>query len=342
MEATGRLVSGVAHELNNPLTAILGFSQLIRRDPDLPEELRPNADLLIEEAARTRRIVQNLLDFARQRPPERHPTSIATLIDSVLALQTYALGSRSDRGRARRPRRSPARRTRSRPGCSRSSSTCRQRRVRDRARRWDAASGSGPPGSVAMPTRRSDHRPGRRARASRRRTSVACSSLLHDEAAVGRDRARPPVSFGIVHAHGGELRYVPSGWGTGAAFTFELPVHGSVDAHQRAGDAWSPASVLDGDAAAGRNRRARDGRSDATADPRGRRRARDPHLPRAGAAIARASPDRRRDRRGGGRRSRRPARFDAILCDHQMAGMSGREVFQAIVAERPGHAVDGS
>ena len=91
MEATGQLVSGVAHELNNPLASILGFSQVIRRDPALPEELRHSADLLVEEATRTRRIVQNLLDFARQRPPERHPTSIRALVDSVLALQTYSL-----------------------------------------------------------------------------------------------------------------------------------------------------------------------------------------------------------------------------------------------------------
>jgi CheY-like chemotaxis protein len=63
-------VSDVEHELNNSLAAIIGFSQVIRRDPSLPEALRHNADLLMAEATRTRRIVQGLLDIARQRPPD--------------------------------------------------------------------------------------------------------------------------------------------------------------------------------------------------------------------------------------------------------------------------------
>jgi PAS domain S-box-containing protein len=91
MESLGQLVSGVAHELNNPLAAVIAFSQLLRDDPRLPGDMRHDSDLLVQEADRTRRIVQNLLDFARQRPPERRPTSIRALVQSVLELQAYAL-----------------------------------------------------------------------------------------------------------------------------------------------------------------------------------------------------------------------------------------------------------
>jgi CheY-like chemotaxis protein len=72
------LVADIEHELNNSLAAIIGFSQVIRRDPSLPEALRHNADLLVAEATRTRRVVQGLLEIARQAPPEGPVPAAAT------------------------------------------------------------------------------------------------------------------------------------------------------------------------------------------------------------------------------------------------------------------------
>src|SRR5437867_8724323 len=63
----GALVSGVAHELNNPLAAIAGFAELLMVDAPSPD-LREGAQIIHTEALRAGRVVQTLLDFARQRP----------------------------------------------------------------------------------------------------------------------------------------------------------------------------------------------------------------------------------------------------------------------------------
>lgn len=93
MDVLGQLASGVAHESSNSLTAIVGFGHLIETDPRLPEDMRRDAGLLTREADRTRRMIGDLLDLARQRPPERYPAAVAMLLRSALDLQAYALAA---------------------------------------------------------------------------------------------------------------------------------------------------------------------------------------------------------------------------------------------------------
>ena len=89
MAAVGQLISGVAHELNNPLTAILGYSQLLQSDDLAADRTASYIDKLHKQALRTHHIVQNLLSFARQRKPERAPVNLNQILEDTLVLREY-------------------------------------------------------------------------------------------------------------------------------------------------------------------------------------------------------------------------------------------------------------
>lgn len=91
LKALGMVMAGVAHELNNPLTGILGFSQLVLASPDLAPSLAGHIDQIRLQAERCKRIVEELQNFAQRRPPLKGPCSVNGLLYEVVSLCEYQI-----------------------------------------------------------------------------------------------------------------------------------------------------------------------------------------------------------------------------------------------------------
>ena len=90
LSAMGELISGVAHELNNPLTGVIGYAQLLLDTPD-SENAQRNLERIQHEARRCHRIVQNLLAFARKRQCQWSSVSVNDLLVETLDLRAYQM-----------------------------------------------------------------------------------------------------------------------------------------------------------------------------------------------------------------------------------------------------------
>jgi PAS domain S-box-containing protein len=91
LASIGELASGVAHELNNPLTGVMGYAQLLVDSKNVPPEVKSDLNKVYQESQRAAKIVQNLLSFARRRKPEKSYFDVNELVQKTLDLRSYEL-----------------------------------------------------------------------------------------------------------------------------------------------------------------------------------------------------------------------------------------------------------
>jgi two-component system NtrC family sensor kinase len=89
MAALGQTISGVAHELNNPLATIISWSERLSQRPTLEEPVRRGLETIFSESERAARIVRNLLTFARKRQTTRAMVDVNQVVRETLALRAY-------------------------------------------------------------------------------------------------------------------------------------------------------------------------------------------------------------------------------------------------------------
>jgi len=91
LAAVGEMAAGVAHELNNPLTTVVGFTELALDDLPMDSPVRKDLDMVLQEARRARSVVRRLLDFARQGATSRVKTDINEIVDDVMMLTKHLM-----------------------------------------------------------------------------------------------------------------------------------------------------------------------------------------------------------------------------------------------------------
>ena len=91
LSAVGEMAAGIAHEINNPLTGVLGFSQRLLDKENVPEEIKGELKIIADGSQRVADIIKRLLIFARQTKPAKTLVNLNELIENTLKLRDYVL-----------------------------------------------------------------------------------------------------------------------------------------------------------------------------------------------------------------------------------------------------------
>ncbi|GEM_PF-2510544 len=221
----GEIISEVTHELNNPLTGIMGFSELLLLDGNLTEEARGDVKKILEETERASKIIKNFLTFSRRYEPQKKSCDINQILESVLEIRAYDMNVSNIKVVRKMDRRIPA--TMADPN------QLRQVFLNLVSNAIYSMKESGGEGILAIETKRdgdkivisvSDTGKG----ISKRNISKIFKAFFTTKDAGKGTGLGLAISKSIIEEHGGHIN-VESAPGKGATFYVELPLEKAVE-----------------------------------------------------------------------------------------------------------------
>jgi two-component system NtrC family sensor kinase len=219
MATIGRLVSGVAHEVNNPLAAILGFTDLLLENPQVPDNAREDLQIILQETQRTKDIVQDLLSFARQRPVKRELAHINAVLRQTTKLRSYDFVSHGVEVIEEYDEDLPA--------VMGDAQQLQQVFLNLLNNAYDAAEESGRRGKIRLQTR--CHGDWVEVTIRDNGTGIADVERIFDPFYTTKQTGKGTglglsICYGIVRAHGGEIQCWNNSDGEGSTFSIRVPV----------------------------------------------------------------------------------------------------------------------
>ncbi len=314
LSAVGQFVAGVAHELNNPLTAMIGFSDLLG-ETVTDDRTRPYLDIITRSAHRCHKIVDGLLGFARQHAPERTLIDVNPTIEEVLEIMAYDLRtSNITVERDFQP---------NLPRLLADAHQLQQVYINILSNARQAIQADRTDGAIGISTRLvgamvhiefRDSGPGIRAEhLSRIFDPFFTTKVVGKGTGLGMS-----LSYGIIREHGGKIS-VRSEYGHGAAFLIELPLGAETTGEGPARETNLPRTEV---AAAGKSVLVVDDEEWI--------------LNLSEALLARQGYDVRTANNGEAALIEvKSQRFDVVICDWKMPGLSGIQFYERLAALDP-------